>query len=65
MCVVYWNPLMCVSVCGFALFSIAKLTGSSRSLSTKSLMVLPLPPSKPNTSYKAWGDAVRWLRMSR
>jgi len=26
---------------------------------------LPPPPSKTNTSYKAWGDAVWWLRMSR
>jgi len=26
-------------------------------------MVLPLPPSKTNTSNKAWRDAVRWLRM--
>jgi len=26
---------------------------------------LTLPPSKPNKSYKAWGDAVQWLRMSR
>jgi len=47
----------------FVWFSIAKLTGSLRSLSTKSLMVLPLPPSKTNTSYKAWRDAVRWLNM--
>jgi len=23
-----------------------------------------LPPSKTNTSYKAWGDAVWWLKMS-
>jgi len=46
-------------------FSVAQLTGTSRSLSTKSLMVLPLPPSKTNTSYKAWGVAVWWLRMSR
>ena len=34
-------------------------------LSTKLCMVLPLPPSKANTSNKAWGDAVCWLRMSR
>ena len=24
-----------------------------------------LPPSKTNTSYKAWWNAVQWLRMSR
>jgi len=54
---------MCVSMCSFALFNFALLAGSLRSLSTKSFMVLPLPPSKTNTSYKAWGDAVRWLRM--
>ena len=33
------------------------------SLSTKLFMVLHLSPSKTNTSNKAWGDAVRWLRM--
>ena len=38
----------------FVWFSIAKLTGSLRSLSIKSRIVLPLPPSKTNTSYKAW-----------
>jgi len=46
---------MCVSVCSFALCSCVKLAGSSRSLSTKSFMVLPLPPSKTNTSNKARG----------
>jgi len=35
------------------------------SLSAKSFIVLPLPLSKTNTSNKAWGDAVRWLRMHR
>jgi len=46
-----------------ALCSVDLLTGSSRSLPTKSFMVLNLPLSKTNTSNKAWGDAVLWLRM--
>jgi len=57
---------MLVSVCSVTLFSIGKLTGISRPLSsTKSFMLWPLPLSKTNTSYKALGDAVLWLRMSR
>ena len=54
----HFGALLC-----YALFSVALLAGSARSLSIKSFMVLPLPPSKTNTSNKAWGDTVRWVRM--
>jgi len=59
-------------VCSFTLFSFvldlpclvfSLLAGSSRSLPTKQFMVLTPPLSKTNTSNKAWGDAVLWLRM--
>ena len=49
--------------CSSVLFSYAVLAGSLLSLPTRSLMILPLPLSKTNTSNKAWGDAVRWLRV--
>jgi len=44
-------------------FRFAVWVGSLQSLSTKSLIVLPLPPSKTNTSNKAWKDAIQWPRL--
>ena len=51
-----------VSIYSFALFSITKLTAIHNlyPLNRRSLL-----PSNTNTSYKAGGDAVRWLGMSR